>query len=148
MMNITEPPQHDSDSMIPPQQAPHSFVPFIKAPSSIGSLTLTAPTTASMQGSRPSGDSSGDRRSSGEDLTLFSMCGLKDWELDLDALEVRMHAQLACYRHNHPCYGQGNNENCCSRYPPVVEISGDLMLTAEFRASCAWLSRFDCHGCQ
>ena len=126
MMTITEPPQHDSDSMIPPQQAPHSFVPFKKAPSSIGSLTLTAPTTASMQGSRPSGDSSGDRRSSGEDLTLFSMCGLKDWELDLDALEVRMHAQLACYRHNRPCCGQGFAPCYYSKYPCVAEISGGI----------------------
>ncbi len=86
MMDIEEPPQHDSDSMIPPQ-APHSFVPFKHAPSS-GSIPLTHPTTASMRGSSLGADSSGASRSSEEELTLFSMAGLKDWELDLDALDV------------------------------------------------------------
>ena len=97
LMTLDTPPQHDSDSMIPPQHhhAPHSYVPFMKAPSSIGTIPLNS-SGGGQPGSQPGADSlhagprsSGTSRSSGEDLALFSMVGLKDWELDLDALEVR-----------------------------------------------------------
>ena len=97
-MTLDTPPQHDSDSMIPPQQqhAPHSYIPFMKAPSSIGTIPLSSsgrgqpgsqPGTVSSHGASRSSWTS---RSSGEDLAPFSMAGLKDWELDLDALEVRL----------------------------------------------------------
>ncbi len=89
LMALDNPPQHDSDSMIPPQNhGPHSYVPFMKAPSSIGTFTLTS-SSGGQPGSQPGANSSrGTSRSSGEDLAPFSMAGLKDWELDLEALEV------------------------------------------------------------
>ena len=98
-MTLDTPPQHDSDSMIPPQQqhAPHSYIPFMKAPSSIGTIPLSS-SGRGQPGSQPGTESSshgafrssGTSRSAGEDLAPFSMAGLKDWELDLDALEVRL----------------------------------------------------------
>ncbi|BDA50370.1 MDIS1-interacting receptor like kinase 2 [Coccomyxa sp. Obi] len=92
-LNVMTLDPHDSDSMIPPQQhhAPHSYVAFKSAPSTIGTILLTS-SSGGQPGSQPGADSSpnGTSRSSGEDLTLFSMAGLKDWELDLDALEVEL----------------------------------------------------------
>ncbi len=92
MMTLDTPPQHDSDSMIPPQHhhAPHSYIPFMKAPSSVGTIPLSS-SSGGQPGSQRGAESAsqGTSRSSGEDLALFSMAGLKDWELDLDALEVR-----------------------------------------------------------
>ncbi|CAL8464770.1 g4305 [Coccomyxa elongata] len=96
LMTLDTPPQHDSDSMIPPQHhhAPHSYVPFMKAPSSIGTIPLTS-SSSGQPGSQRGAESAlqGTSRSSGEDLALFSMAGLKDWELDLDALEVELNEE-------------------------------------------------------
>ncbi|BDA50369.1 probable leucine-rich repeat receptor-like protein kinase PEPR2 [Coccomyxa sp. Obi] len=92
LMALDDPPQHDSDSMIPPQNhGPHSYVPFMKAPSSIATFTLTS-SSGGQPGSQRGAESAsqGTSRSSGEDLAPFSMAGLKDWELDLDALEVEL----------------------------------------------------------
>lgn len=97
-MTLDNPPQHDSDSMIPPQQhGPHSYVPFMNAPSSIGTFTLTS-SSGRQPGSQHGAESASQGttpRSSGEDLAPFSMAGLKDWELDLDALEVRLKGSTA-----------------------------------------------------
>lgn len=99
LMTLEVPPQHDSDSMIPPQQhhAPHSYIPFMKAPSSIGTIPPTG-SSGGQPGSQSGAESAslGTSRSSGGDLALFSMAGLKDWELDLDALEVRHFRMLLC----------------------------------------------------
>ncbi|CAL8464771.1 g4306 [Coccomyxa elongata] len=97
--------QLDSDSIIPPQSenARHSYVPFIQAPSSVNSLPLTSSgeitysTSSSGRGSSGKGSNqpliehrSPPQRASSQDVALPSMVGFKDWELDLDALEVEL----------------------------------------------------------
>lgn len=70
-----------------PKTAPEYFLYVLKltalqAPSSVSLISFTTP--ASNSGV----ESWGASQSSGE-LELVSMAGHKDWELDLDALEVR-----------------------------------------------------------
>ncbi len=97
MMAVHEPALHDSDSMLPPPDDPrHSYVPFMKAPSSIASIPLTGSGGSESSGrlSSAHGVSTPGTRSSGGDLAMQSLVGLKDWELDLDALKVRMQPLL------------------------------------------------------
>ncbi|EIE22891.1 kinase-like protein [Coccomyxa subellipsoidea C-169] len=92
LLNLEECPEHDSDSIIPPQP-PRSY-----APSSVSLISFTTP--ASNSG----GDSWGASQSSGE-LELVSMAGHKDWELDLDALEVEMDEQGKEVELGHGAFG-------------------------------------------
>lgn len=103
LLTAEDPLEMDSDSMIPPKvqdSSSHSYVPFMHAPSSMGSIHLTSSvgTASSAPVSEASGikqPSLGTARSSGDDLALPSMAGLRDWELDLDALQVFKKSLLA-----------------------------------------------------
>ena len=108
-------PAHDSDSIIPPKE-PHSFVPFSHAPSSMSASSparsnfSAGPAGSYGRNGQPASPSSGQRESgsrgsaglgqqgasSTENYSLPAM-PWKDWELNLDALEVRMHClSLPC----------------------------------------------------
>lgn len=104
MVGMADPLQHDSDSMIPPGEDPrHSYVPYMKAPSSVGSFPLTSSgaDSSSVGGlsSVPTAETPGARssRSRSTDTAPVSIAGLKDWELDLDALKVCMQQIFGCY---------------------------------------------------
>lgn len=75
----------------------------MQAPSSVNSLPLTSSgeitysTSSSGRGSSGKGSNqpliehrSPPQRASSQDVALPSMVGFKDWELDLDALEVQL----------------------------------------------------------
>jgi hypothetical protein len=104
MMDL-DAPLHDSDSIIPPQtKPPHSFVPFSKSPSVVSSPPLSSTQDATSAGATGSGGSgsgflsgtaSGGRSSLGSasDHLSLPIMPFKDWELNLDALQVRPSVQ-------------------------------------------------------
>ena len=79
-------------------RAPTSIVPFLQAPASRG-LSSGSSSGGSCGGSRRGGAPTAQRSAarappSGVPLTELPMLGLRDWELNLNALEVRHHTNL------------------------------------------------------